>query len=419
MRLLSYLYRNEMKENGVHVLGILLILIICACKEHGNPREETVVIQSRTNLVWPLGYSPIAQHSGTFINKADGIEYIYFSEPETKRVLDILTLDGEVKWHVPLNALKSLNEKVEGIQVLSPDSIVVVSMYTNHLYCFNSKGEVWKYVDLNPLLEKLGGGSHELFAPSFGGHYYKNDTLLFLGTSRKEFKKEPTWEEIDLIRKSYNYANEASQFFRFANIFSDNIQIDSGLDGYTAKYLCGADSMALGAFQYLFKKGALIRFSEHSSQFHKVDTRTLQVTDTISAISQHSEVGCEPLSVDFKNFESGAIVETRETQGCMVQMVHDRYQNLYYLSVKHDVRNRKDLDDVRAGRGPWSLMVYNSNLELVNEILMPEQTYAPENLLVCKQGLLISTNRREYETYEYDKAKYELFEVVLTASTSN
>jgi hypothetical protein len=353
------------------------------------------------------------------VSKADGIEYIYFAEPLTKRVLDILTLDGELKWHVPLNALKSLNEKVEGIQILSPDSILVLSMYTNHLYCFNSKGEVWKYIDLNPLLEELGGGEHEVFVPSFGGNFYKNDTLLFLGTSRMEFEKQPSWEAIDVVRKEFNFANSAPHFFRFVNVFSNRMQADAGLVGYTAKYLCGSDSMALGAFQYLWTKNDLIRYSEHSNQFHSVSTSSLEVVETISARSQYSSVGCEPLLVEFKNFESGAIVETRQTQGCMVQMVHDHYRNLYYLSVKHDVRNRKDLDDVRDGRGPWSLMVYNSDLELMNEILMPEQTYAPENLIVCKQGLLIGTNRREYKTYEHDKAKYELFEVVLTATSSN
>ena len=231
-----------------------------------------------------------------------------------------------------------------------------------------------------------------------------------------QFEKQPSWEEIDVIRKSYNYANEAPHFFRFTNIFSDSIKADSGLPGYTTKYLCGSDSMALGAFQYLLTEDVLIRFSEHSDRFHQVSSKLLEVTDTVSARSKYSSVGCKPLLVEFKNFESGAIVETGQTQGCMMQMVYDRYRNLYYLSIKHDVRKRKDLEDVRDGRGPWSLMVYNSELELLDEILMPEQIYAPENLVVCKQGLLVGTNRREYETYEYDKAKYELFEVVLTSS---
>ena len=407
-----------MKGNRIHWIFTLLTVLVAACDEQ-EQKSETVIVKSNGHKEWQLGYSSFAQHSGTFINSADGTEYIYFAEPLTKRVLDILTLNGKLKWHIPLDALKSLNEKVEGIQILSPDSILVLSMYTNHLYCFNSKGEVWKYVDLNPLLEKLGGGHHEVYAASFGGGFFSNDTIFFLGTSRMDFDKEPSLREVDVIRKSYNYANEAPQFFRFANIFSDSIKVDAGLLGYTAKYLCGRDSMALGAFQYLLTEDELIRYSEHSDQFHPVSSNSLEVLDTISACSQYSSVGCTPVLVDFKNFESGAIVETRQTQGCMVQMVHDHYRNLYYLSVKHDVRNRKDLDDVRDGRGPWSLMIYNSDLELLNEILMPEQTYASENLIVCKQGLLIGTNRREYKTYEHDKAKYELFEVVVPATSGN
>jgi hypothetical protein len=407
-----------MKGNRIHWIFTLLTVFVAACDEQ-EQKPEQAIVKSNSHLEWQLGYSSFAQHSGAFINKADGIEYIYFAEPLTKRVLDILTINGKLKWHIPLDALKSLNEKVEGIQILSPDSILVLSMYTNHLYCFNSKGEVWKYVDLNPLLEKLGGGDHEVFVSSFGGDFYKNDTLLFLGTSRMEFEKQPSWEAIDVVRKAFNFANSAPHFFRFVNVFSNRMQADAGLVGYTAKYLCGSDSMALGAFQYLWTKNDLIRYSEHSNQFHSVSTSSLEVMETISARSQYSSVGCEPLLVEFKNFESGAIVETRQTQGCMVQMVYDNYHNLYYLSVKHDVRNRKDLDDVRDGRGPWSLMVYNSDLELMNEILMPEQTYAPENLIVCKQGLLIGTNRREYKTYEHDKAKYELFEVVVAAASSN
>ncbi len=396
---------------------LLTVFLVVACSNAQEPKQASITPVK--NLEWQLGYSPIEQHSGSFINKADGEEYIYFSEPSTKKVLDILTLDGELKWHISLAALNSLNERVEGFQVLSPDSILVVSMYTNHLYCFNSKGEVWKHIDLNPLLEKLGGGKHEVFVPSYGGHFYKNDALLFLGTSSIELENEPSWEQIDIIRSTYNIANKSPQCFQFSNIFSDSIKVRSGLTAYTTKYLCGKDSMALGAFQYLLAKDKLIRYSEHSNQFHLVSNSTLEVVDTVFARSEHTSVGCTPLLVELKNFESGAIVETRQTQGCMVQMVHDHYRNLYYLSVKHDVRNRKDLDDVRDGRGPWSLMIYNSDLELLNEILMPEQTYAPENLIVCKQGLLIGTNRREYKTYEHDKAKYELFEVVVPATSDN
>lgn len=380
---------------------------------------QQIALTSMEQHEYKLGYAPIAQHSGIFVNKNDGMEYLYFAEPVTKKVLDIMTLDGKLKWHVPLEALKSLNEKVEGIQILSPDSIMVLSMYTNNLYCFNSEGEAWKHIDLNPILEKLGGGEHEVFVPSFGGRFYKNDTLLFIGTSKMEFEKEPSWEEIDGVRKEFNFANNAPHFFQFTNIFSDSIQADVGLVGYTAKYLCGKDSMALGAFQYLWTENELIRFSEYSDQFHVVSPNTLEVADTVLARSQHSPVGCTPLLVEFKNFESGAIVETRQTQGCMVQMVYDKYRELYFLSVKHDVLQRTDIEKVKDGKGPWSLMVYNSDFELLKEILMPELTYAPENLLVCKQGLLIGTNRREYETYEYDKAKYELFEVVVAPTAGS
>lgn len=402
-----------------HLSALLLPFFFVSCSHpHGDNKGNTVGLRALKYLEWSLGYAPLPRCSGTYADKTENTEYLYFADITTLKCVDIATIEGEQKWHIPLTAVFEKGDKIRGIQVVSPDTILVLSNYTNQLYVLNRTGEIWKHIDLQAFLASAFQEEYELVTPSFENEIYQHGTLL-LGGTRLIHLEESELEGIDGLRNLYAKANASPVFFQFSNLFSETMEFSYGLKGYVSKHVCGKDSMVLGKYEYCFSSDKLIKYSEYTNQLHEVSTTSLAILDSATVTSTETNVGCQPLLISDENLQSDAIVETRQTRGCMVQMVFDHYRNLYYLSVKHDVRGRTDLDDVRDGRGPWSLMVYNSNLELLNEILMPEQTYAPENLIVCKQGLLIGTNRREYKTYEYDKAKYELFEVVLGPSADS
>ncbi|WP_343603704.1 hypothetical protein [Fluviicola sp.] len=80
-------------------------------------------------------------------------EFISFADFVTAKKIHFHTIDGKQKWSIDLKQLMdSEKEKFIYYHVVSPDSILLLSKYSNRIYLINQKAEVLKKLDYSRLL---------------------------------------------------------------------------------------------------------------------------------------------------------------------------------------------------------------------------------------------------------------------------
>jgi len=130
------------------------------------------------------------------------------------------------------------------------------------------------------------------------------------------------------------------------------------------------------------------------------------------------------INKDFKlvDLESGSYFEIAksfwENPGYR-NFFYDKYRDVYYRfaypgSKLDDSFKEKDmsvLSDLGEFKPVFSIMVLNSELEVIGERLMPENTYHIWMSFVGKEGLYISTNHTGNPDFDPDYLRFELFKL--------
>lgn len=98
---------------------------------------------------------------------------------------------------------------------------------------------------------------------------------------------------------------------------------------------------------------------------------------------------------------------------------YDKYRDVYYrfaypgskLDDSYKTEDMTVLSDINEFRPVFSIMILNSELEVVGEKLMPENTYHILMSFVGKEGLYISTNHIGNPGFSADYLRFELFKL--------
>lgn len=98
---------------------------------------------------------------------------------------------------------------------------------------------------------------------------------------------------------------------------------------------------------------------------------------------------------------------------------YDKYRDVYYRyafpgSELDDSYKEKDISvliSIGEFRPVFSIMILNSELEVIGEKLMPENTYHNWMAFVGKEGLYISTNHTGNPDFDPDYLRFELFKL--------
>lgn len=88
---------------------------------------------------------------------------------------------------------------------------------------------------------------------------------------------------------------------------------------------------------------------------------------------------------------------------------YDPYRHVYLRVYEHGAVGRpgaKSIDDF--SQKPWSLMILNDDLEVVNEIKFPS-AYNPKSILITRRGVLISPTRPGLASYNPKQIPFQLF----------
>lgn len=98
-------------------------------------------------------------------------------------------------------------------------------------------------------------------------------------------------------------------------------------------------------------------------------------------------------------------------------IVYDLYREVYYriaypaTEIGRKLKDREALELLQFGRKNFAIMIFNKDMKLIGETMMPDYTYNSYLLFVRKDGLYISRSHPSNENYTDDEICFQRFEL--------
>jgi len=390
-----------MKVKGLLVIILVSILILntfCHSKNIGK-----ISLSEIENIEFDLGYSPMSRYSGTI--ELNGKEYLYFGDAMTNKCIDILAFNKDTVCRIPLNEVLN-KEYIEDFYIKNLDSIFVLSQYSNHLYLIDNKGTIHNTIDFNQYLKPIG--RYDLCSSAYQDFYF-NNSFLFHGDRHVS---SPFKDQVKSLRYICGKMYPSPYFLKFNHVFTDSVELQTGLNGYYSKLVKSDSFLVESSYYYhIENKNWLFCFSSYSDKISELYPDSLKIKRNITIKSRYTKIGVSPVPINEKTIKDNNLISNSlQTQGCIGRLLFDKYRQLFYVIVMHSVNENAPKKNRGANR-PWSFFVYDTTFTKFTEIQMPSLKFNPYNIIVCKEGILISTNFQMNNNYEKDKAKFTLFAI--------
>ncbi|HMC97622.1 MAG TPA: hypothetical protein VKG92_08220, partial [Flavobacteriales bacterium] len=169
-------------------MAILPSILMVACSRAPTHPSAPVLLR------FEVGFSRSLRTSGSFLDPT-GRDVVYFANTATHKKIRFYTKDGTLIKEVPLvEAVKRLGD-IARVDAWDLDSIMLSGMYDNEIAYVNGKGECWRTIHLDTLLNPPEGDRYELWASSMssprcaGALFYH--TSWIWNTADKENGDEP------------------------------------------------------------------------------------------------------------------------------------------------------------------------------------------------------------------------------------
>lgn len=332
----------------------------------------------------------------------------YYTEPDGKAYLAYLNRDMNKILFFSMNTFELSFEiempqrgpngvgRITGFVVHNFDTILLTTGQMNVLYLIDSSGVVNnKFPAAN-----IMNGAHNIYFNSVTSTYrnliIKNDTL-YIGTHLLTFPGPKEIQQLKIcIRIDMKNNKQQLLPLSYPPLGNNN------------------NEPVYRAFNTLLVKNKFI-YSFHSSH-------NLYITTNFKAF-QMILAKSRFIKNDFKlpDLQSGyhSIIKSNLEHPVYRTFLYDPYKNVYYRFVYPGVRTNNSIMSLSIPElmnknlfvQIFSIMILDSNLKIIGETLMPENTYNMYMAFVNKKGLYISTNHAKNPEFTADSLKFELFKL--------
>ncbi len=356
-----------------------------------NKRHTYELYPSDQKIVIPIA-DTIDCFSTCIKHYTDGFghNFIAYLDDRTNSIL-FFSVDSSKLSHIVNIELKGPNGigKVGGYKIIDLDSIIICNKQTNlqKLYIVNKKGLIKKVLNIsdNPANRKPFWVAPPLSSLSMDYVLLKNKIIL-----NSVFYYQP----------------------RTQNDFEDN--------KLSAVYDLINDTLLVNPVSY----PNLLVNNKVYSPFYSVATDRSQFvysfcgSDKLFVTNDHvSLIEYEARS----NYYGNKKIPVNEHHNMKKHVESSRYSSIYY-----DFSNRlyyrffiigkglnKDDNLMSISRYPtqFSIIIINTDFEVVGETLLPENEYNPRMSFMTEEGLYISSNHIESDEFDENKIKFRLFKI--------
>ena len=386
-------------------IQISLILLTVACSSptmDGEPvNNELKLIDSVTFQV-PFSYSP--NHSARFYDEDLDKELLYFADLKTQKEVLFFSLDGTLHYKVKLDSgINSLDKNVQDLEVISLDTIVLLSNYSNRLVIINREGSVWKTANLN---DALGLSEDTIKSYEFissltnsSALINKHDIILFVDhiMNRNQFSSL-TDAALANIKSSW----KSKQLIRINGIGTDSLSHNLGGALYQAISPQDSSPYIIPLFKsYTVLPNAIYYTSLFSDKVFVLDPENLSIINEKTIESDYSSFGT-PIytagTLEEQNHASKKVSEHFKSSGKLGRISYNPHKKHFYLSATIS----KSADQA----GKWLLMIYDEEFQKIKEFLIDTKKYLGP-LEVTENGFML---RKNLNIENYNEQRVEMYE---------
>ena len=370
---------------------ILLIFVFNSCSNKQNIEEYSLVsTQKILSIKIPYDTKSTTKCSQYYLSD-DDVQYLGYLNREENKILFFNIDSAKLDFEVPMPRVgpKGVG-RIKSFMIHNLDTIILTTGQMNKLFIIDQFGNLIKKIKVKKI---LNGKSNTYFAHStnYSKQLVLNNNKIYAGTHLarfplpEEMKNYKICMEIDII-------NENQRLLPLSYPPLSDRNNKPVHNSYSKLYVNNK-------FVYSF-------FTSHNIYITK-DHISSKVIQARSKYIKKDFKLCDPTAPRIQ------MAKTVLEHPTYRNFMYDKYRNVFYRFIYPgvEVKSTEDILDLSKFRPVFSIMILDSNLNIVGEQLMPYNTYYMEMAFVGEEGLYISTNHPGNPDFSADYSCFELFKL--------
>ena len=374
----------------------------CGSAERGHARF--VVSDS---IAVATGFPIVPMRSGVFVAE-DGKEYLYCGDPVTRKKLIFFSMDGALVRSIDLTRAKAaIGDAAGGISVVAWDTIVMNSRKGEKLAFFDSTGEVFKVVNLEPCLHNDQGDRFDLGNSGDMGPWVDGNFIFVTDWTSNDTDElhhsTPSFGDRLTFSRYYNDHRAVAPHLARITLQGSTPQVTWGMDSFY--YHIREDHWRIAElprFGYAF--GKLLIYSIYSPAIEVVDPGSFTTTASWEVRSDHTPTFIPPPTLDDKEAVDNESVNLRlRSGGYIYKVVPDKVTGHYLVVIMHAVPESASRKKDGTVVHPLSVMEFDGNFQPVREQVYDDGKYAFGVMFPTSTGILVLRSKQGPDGYVFDR----------------
>lgn len=385
----------------LYLFCCMLSFFMISCHFKSDP-SPTILKE----LTFPI--RPELTFSQLYFGKEFNHDVFCFFKTEGEKSLELFDNHANLLKSIPLSdAIKYLSN-IGGICMLSLDTIIINSNYTNQIVVINSTGKIWKHLNLESKLVDSLGNQYELSGAACSVNQ-KSNQLLYRANWRSNVNDELNATVPRNRVEHCLYFNQHVQttpyFLSLTRFFSDSVNVQFKFNGFYTKIEKEIKEFGEIPSHFLIGESAYIT-SMYSNKIFKVNRTTFKLEKIIDIQSKHTSIGAKPLTIkkEYLDHSQDSITYICKSAGRIEQFLYHADKSCYYVVVRHNAT----VSDYDKRKICFSIIVLNKALEQTHEYVFDDFKYIGYGTLLTSEGLLLLKNDTTKKLIKDDKITFSL-----------
>ncbi|WP_430614989.1 hypothetical protein [Flavobacterium sp. JP2137] len=377
----------------------MLVVLMMSC---GKPKEEWKASRS---VVLDIGFVSKGKFRGHLYDRKSKETLLYFADPITDKVIKFFNAHGELTDTISLSKGILELRQIDGLSVISMDSIILINERGNQLCAIDKSGTVWHRLDLSQFCE--GTGQVYYFSTSGSGNFVLDgkSVLLHPNWVRKHSDSMGRKVARTLYEDSYYFYSHwvrAPHLIKVENFLSSSPVAVYGLpdfywniDHNVAPYIDGRYST--------YQNKHIFVFSSFSPYLLRVDPTDLNQLEQLRIVDDARAVAVPaPLAQDF---DSKVLNFELQHKSIVGDFGYCSKSKKYLLIQTIDFSKNTEIE-----YRPFKAVIFDEGLQFEREVVIDQNKYLWHNSLIVEDGVYLLKNKQDENT-GFGVKEYDFFEI--------
>ncbi len=363
-------------------LLFIAVLYFFSCS---NPENDNNIKSNHLEFVrnyeFKVGMSIRRKHSGIYYDKEEKQEYMYFGNVVTDKVIKLFSFENGLVRKIPLDKVTN-EENIEDFSIISLDTIIVLSQYTNKLFFINREGDIWKKIALDSLIIHPTKDYYE-FSTSPYSEINIDNSRIILGADWREKDQKPDYKtQLEEIKDFYYNLWKSDRYLRI-NIDANGINdYRFGCSLYNTFFPDDSIVDFIELDNYYIANNDIFVWSDYSNKIMILNSDSLTIKKTIKIESKLSPIGANLIPINEKTVTKlqELTLKNARTSGIITRIFYDSHNNIYYFVMLKQISY--DFFEKYKYR-PSILMIFDKEFNKIEEF----------NITRDQKGFIFSSNK--------------------------